>query len=225
MVFLNTCKFLGLNRVMERKIIKIEPAQEEIKLGWMLSRYCNYDCMYCPTDYHDKDSKTLYSLETLQEKWETFYNKTNYLNLPYKISITGGEPTANKNFLPFIIWLKETYPQVENIIVTSNGSASINYYKKLADHINNLSLSFHSEFTNEAEFFTKAQELDVYFKSIDKHFHVNIMKELWNSERINLFVEYLDKHTINYSINDIVENLGPRSTRQHKGVINIEQIL
>lgn len=210
---------------MNKKIIKIEPVREQIKLGWMLSRYCNYDCMYCPAEYHDKDPKTLYSLDTLREKWQTFYNKTKHLNISYKIAITGGEPTANKNFLPFIDWLKQSYPQVEDIIVTSNGSASLNYYKKLANYIDNLSLSFHSEFTNEAEFFSKAQELGVYFKSINKHFHVNIMNESWNKERIDLFIKYLEKHNINYSINDIFEGVGIRDKAVRKGVINIEQIL
>lgn len=210
---------------MDKRIIKIEPVREQIKLSWMLSRYCNYDCMYCPSAYHDKDPDTLYSLETLQDRWKTFYSKTKHLNLPYKIAITGGEPTANKNFLPFIDWLKQSYQDVEDIIVTSNGSASANYYKKLANYIDNLSLSFHSEFTDELEFFTKAQELSVHFKTINKYFHINIMKESWNKERIKLFVEYLEKHNINYSINDIDETVGVRDTRRHEGVINIEQIL
>lgn len=210
---------------MDKKIIKIEPVREQIKLSWMLSRYCNYDCMYCPSVYHDKDPKTLYSLETLKEKWQLFYSKTQHLNLTYKIAITGGEPTANKNFLPFIDWLKQNYQDVENIIVTSNGSASASYYKKLSNFVDNLSLSFHGEFTDEAEFFTKAQELSVYYRSVNKHFHINIMKESWNAERIKLFVEYLDKHRITYSVNEVDEGLGVRDTVVQQGVINIEQIL
>lgn len=210
---------------MDKRIIKIEPVREQVSLSWMLSRYCNYDCMYCPSAYHDKDPGTLYSLEILQEKWQVFYNKTKHLNLPYKIAITGGEPTANKNFLPFIDWLKQNYQKIEDIIVTSNGSASTNYYKKLANYIDNLSLSFHSEFTDELEFFTKAQELSVHFKTINKYFHINIMKESWNDERIKLFVEYLEKHNINYSVNNVDETVGVRDTRKYEGVINIEQIL
>jgi|14_taG_2_1085336.scaffolds.fasta_scaffold14770_4 MoaA/NifB/PqqE/SkfB family radical SAM enzyme len=210
---------------MDKRIIKIEPVKQEIKVGWMLSRYCNYDCMYCPSAYHDKDISTLYSLETLKEKWQSFYCKTEHLNLPYKIDITGGEPTANKNFLPFIDWLKQNYQLVKDIIVTSNGSASVNYYKKLSKYIDNLSLSFHGEFTDEAEFFSKSQELSTYFRSTGKYFHVNVMNESWNLERVKLFSKYLDQHNINYSINNLDESLGTRNTVLQKGVINIEQIL
>ena len=55
--------------------------------------------MYCPPDLHDSTSRP-HDLATMQQVWQNIYNKSKHKNLPYKIVFTGGEVTANKNFLP-----------------------------------------------------------------------------------------------------------------------------
>jgi MoaA/NifB/PqqE/SkfB family radical SAM enzyme len=86
------------------KIIKIEPVPKYYSISWMLGSLCNYDCMYCPAELHDMTSRP-HDLETMQHVWKNLYEKTKDKNLPYKISFTGGEVTANKNFLPLIDFL------------------------------------------------------------------------------------------------------------------------
>ena len=113
------------------KIIRVEPEPKHFTLGWMLGARCNYECMYCPADLHDTTSKP-HDLVTMQQVWTNIYEKTKHKQLPYKISFSGGEVTANKNFLPLIQWLRREFPEIDMIMLTTNGSASLNYYRKLA---------------------------------------------------------------------------------------------
>jgi len=217
---LNTC---DKNIKMLEKIVKVEPAEELFSLTWMLGSRCNYDCMYCPSELHDSTSKFL-DLDTLKSAWEKIYLTSSYLNLAYKISFTGGEVTANKNFLPLLQWLRDTYPCIARIDVTTNGSASANYYKKLAAVVESISFSTHSEFFDEAAFFTKVAEVEKLMVRPKKSLHVNVMDEYWNRNRIELYKKWLSDQNISYSINKIDYSQQVRDVVFYKGKQNIEQL-
>ena len=187
---------------MNNQIIKIEPIPKYFSITWMLGSFCNYDCMYCPPELHDDTSRP-HDLETMQIVWRNIYDKTQHLGLKYKISFTGGEVTANKNFLPLVNWLRSTYADIAMIVITTNGSASANYYLKLARVVEAISFSTHSEFMIEEEFFDKAVKVNSIMISPNKSFHVNIMDEPWNSEGIVRYKSFLDQHHISYSVNEI----------------------
>jgi len=184
------------------KIIKIESLPKYYSISWMLGAFCNYDCSYCPTELHDSTSR-LHDLETLKTAWQNVYQKTQHLGLKYKISFTGGEVTANKNFLPFLEWLRNNYADIAMIVVTTNGSASANYYVKLANMVESLSFSTHSEFMEEEEFFRKAVKINLVMMRLRKYFHVCIMNEYWNQDNIIRYKSFLDNHKINYTVNEI----------------------
>jgi MoaA/NifB/PqqE/SkfB family radical SAM enzyme len=183
------------------EIIKVTPTDVAIKLTWMIGARCNYDCMYCSTELHDKTSQH-HSLEYMQNAWMSFYEKTKDLDLPYKIAFTGGEVTANKNFLPLVRWMREQ-PVELKILLSSNGSASLPYYLKLCKLVDALSLSVHSEFINEKVFFEKAKELNKVMIRPEKSFHINIMDEFWNQDRIPIYKKFLEEHDISHSVNRI----------------------
>ena len=187
---------------MNNQIIKIEPIPKYFSITWMLGSFCNYDCMYCPPELHDDTSRP-HDLETMQIVWRNIYDKTQHLGLKYKISFTGGEVTANKNFLPLVNWLRSTYADIALIVRTTNGSASANYYLKLARVVEAISFSTHSEFMIEEEFFDKAVKVNSIMISPNKSFHVNIMDEYWNKEGIKRYKSILDSYQINYSTNKI----------------------
>ena len=187
---------------MNNQIIKIEPIPKYFSITWMLGSFCNYDCMYCPPELHDDTSRP-HDLETMQIVWRNIYDKTQHLGLKYKISFTGGEVTANKNFLPLVNWLRSTYADIAMIVITTNGSASANYYLKLARVVEAISFSTHSEFMIEEEFFDKAVKVNSIMISPNKSFHVNIMDEYWNKEGIKRYKSILDSYQINYSTNKI----------------------
>ena len=184
------------------KIIKIEPLPKYYSITWMLGAFCNYNCSYCPDELHDTTSRP-HDLETLKTAWQNVYQKTQHLGLKYKISFTGGEVTANKNFLPFLEWLRSNYTDVAVALLTTNGSASANYYIKLARVVEAISFSTHSEFMDEEEFFDKTVKINSVMIRPQKSFHVNIMNESWNADGITRYKSLLDKHNISYTVNEI----------------------
>lgn len=206
------------------KIIRIEPIESVISVTWMLGARCNYDCMYCPSEWHDTISKHS-NLDLLKQAWMNFYNSTKDLQLPYKISFTGGEATVNKSFLPFVDYLR-TEPDfnVKQIFVTTNGSANLKYYTKLTKLVDGISFSVHSEFFNELDFFTKVLAIDQLMVRPEKSVHVNIMNEYWNQERISLYCTWLEEKNISYSINEIDYSGQIRNYPVTSGVKNFEKI-
>ena len=202
-------------------IYRIEPTDQVFSLTWNIGTRCNYDCMYCPPGLHDDHSKHA-SLDILQQRWQSVFDKTAHKNLPYKISFTGGEVSVNKSFLPLLRWMRENYQSnIAKILVTSNGSASLNYYTKLYALIDNLSLSFHSEHADEQKFFDLAINLHQNLLP-GKHLHVNIMNETWNQHRIPSYQKILDQHNISNIVNNIDYSKQTRSFPIMKGKTNLE---
>ena len=199
----NTTRDYGIRiSQVSEKIISIQPVPEYFSITWMLGSRCNYDCMYCPTELHDNVS-TPHDLETMQMTWRNIYQQASTRGLEFKLSFTGGEVTANKNFLPLVQWMRENYPDIKHIAVTTNGSASGNYYLKLADKVESISFSTHSEHMDEQEFFNKCLVLHKIMIRPEKSFHVNIMDEHWNQHRIPMYKKWLSDHDISHSVNTI----------------------
>jgi MoaA/NifB/PqqE/SkfB family radical SAM enzyme len=205
---------------MAAEIIKVTPTEKYFSITWRITTRCNYDCMYCPTKWHDSTG-VLHDLTTLQSAWQSILSRTEHLNLPYKLSFSGGEVTTNKNFLPFVKWLRQQHgSNIFSILLTTNGSASFNYYKKLFDSVDNVSFSFHSEHANEQRFFDTVVNLK---NVIDRHkfLHVNIMDEHWNQNRIPHYVQILSDNDISYSINHVDYSLQTRTIPIFKGQLNL----
>jgi len=175
--------------------------------------------MYCPVELHDHTSKH-HSIDTLKQSWQQVVEKTQHLALPYKLSFTGGEVTTNRDFLPFLEWLKQQSYEIQ-LFTTTNGSASLKYYSKLAQLLNGLSMSTHSEFMDEAKFFKIASALNPIMQRPEKSLHVNIMDEHWNQDRISHYVEYCQRHDISHSVNTIDYSQQTRITVYNRGKRNI----
>lgn len=205
------------------KIVKIVPSDSYFSFTWMVGTRCNYDCMYCPTEFHN-DTSTMLTLEQFQQRWSSVYERTQHKNLNYKISFTGGEATINKNFKPFLQWLRQNYgSRIFQIILSSNGSASTKYYQELYQLVDNISFSFHSEHADEQKFFSMIQELKNTI-SPSRFVHVNIMDEFWNQERIGKYTQFLNKNKISYSVSQINYAPQTRTFPILKGQQNFELI-
>lgn len=183
-----------------RKIIKVVPTDDWFIITWELGNRCNQSCCYCPPDWHSPNGK-LYTLEELQNIWQDIVKKTQHLRLKYKISFTGGEVTMQKNFYPFLSWLRENYnDQLAKLLLTSNGSASFTHYIKLYEFLDNLSISVHSEFIDEKKFFKNIIDLKQNMPT-GKFLHINVMDEPWNQDRIKYYEQILKDYDIYYSVN------------------------
>lgn len=202
-------------------IVKVTPVNQVFSITWMLGARCNFDCMYCDSEYHNS-TDTHHTLEELKDYWNDIYKNTCHRNLKYKISFGGGEVTTNKDFLPFAIWLKEQFgDKIDKLLLTTNGSAGLQYYKNLLVAIDNISFSVHTEHINEKKFFNTVVELHKEI-SIDKFLHVNIMNEFWNSDRIPKYEKILKDNGISYSINEINYSTQTRKIPIFKGKLNLE---
>ena len=202
------------------KVYKLEPIDRVFSITWNIGTRCNYDCMYCPTTLHDNHSKHT-SLELLKRRWQLIYEKTSHTNLPYKISFTGGEVSANKNFLPLVRWIRNYHEsKIFKILATSNGSASLSYYRRLITLVDNLSLSLHSEHVDEQKFFDTVLLLHQNLP-VGKHLHVNIMDEFWNQQRIPYYQALLKQQGISHSVNKIDYSLQTRTVPIMKGKLNL----
>jgi hypothetical protein len=179
--------------------------------------------MYCPSELHDKTSRHP-DLEKLKTAWQSLYQKTKDQQLPYKISFTGGEVTANKSFLPLVEYLSAGEFDIGQLIVTTNGSASLTYYKKLARLVDAISFSTHSEFIDEKTFFDKVSTINSIMIRPTKSFHLNIMNEFWNQNRIELYKSWCETHNVSYSINTIDYSSQTRATPTLQGTYNLEQV-
>jgi molybdenum cofactor biosynthesis enzyme MoaA len=184
------------------KIIRVEPTVPVVSMSWMIGSRCNYSCSYCPDDLHD-DHSPHPELEKLKLVWQNFHAKTQHIGLPYKISFTGGEVTANKSFLPLIEFLRQNNYNIQQLIVSTNGSASTAYYLRLANLVNAISFSTHSEFWDEHKFFDAVIAVNKVMVRPEKSCHVNIMDEPWDRQNFARYQALLDQHRISYSINKI----------------------
>jgi MoaA/NifB/PqqE/SkfB family radical SAM enzyme len=201
------------------ELIQVIPAEQYFSITWKLTNRCNYDCMYCPSKWHDAVSQH-HSLDRLKSAWETIHNKTKANK--YKISFTGGEVTSSRSFLPFLRWLRENYSeQLHQILVTTNGSATLKYYTRLLEFVDVISLSLHSEHVNEVEFFNTVAGLKKQLTS-SKFLQVNIMDEFWNADRIVQYQQLLDKLDVSYSVNQIDYSLQTRTYPVINGKLNFD---
>jgi MoaA/NifB/PqqE/SkfB family radical SAM enzyme len=194
-------------------ITNIDPFNKSFHVLWLIDKRCNFDCSYCPDKWHSKPEEEPVSLETMKSAWKKIIKATEgHQFKTYDICLQGGEPTINKDFLPFVTWLDENYSdRISNIGSITNGTASVSYYKKLIKRLNWVTFSVHTEFMNEKKFFDTVLKVDRLSKLNNKRclVNVNIMNELWNLERVKKYQSFLNKHDIlNYlhPIHDFREN-------------------
>ena len=166
------------------KVASRWPHQQSVKVEWNLGKRCNYDCSYCPVHRHDNFSPHA-SLEELKKNAD-FVFKYISLYMKYRhykeasISFTGGEPTVNPNFIPFIKYLNEKY-QADyksrfncTFALTSNGAMSEKMADAIVENFSHITISYHTE----ADDTLKKQALDrieqIYTKGPTKHCTVSI---------------------------------------------------
>lgn len=95
-------------------------------IEWILSNVCNYRCSYCVSALNDGSS----GWPNMEDALKTFKDIDN--RFPEKIkhfNITGGEPSLWPKLINFLQQLPESFV----VEITTNGSRSLRYWKKLRD--------------------------------------------------------------------------------------------
>lgn len=203
------------------RIIEVRPTEEYFSINWQLAIRCNYDCMYCAPIWHN-DHGRHHDLDTMKQAWKNIFDKTQHQGLKYKISFTGGELTTNKDFLPFVSWMRKNYnDRLFKLMVTTNGSATYKYYLNMYKCIDNITFSVHSEHVNESKFFDMVIQLKNNIGA-DKFLQVAVMDEFWNQDRIPTYIKLLEQHQISYNVNKIDYSYQTRQVPIFKGKLNLE---
>lgn len=178
-------------------IVRIRPYQPTMQIEWMISKRCNFACSYCPPIWHDKTSPQL-TLDQLKAAWEKIIKITAHkTDQKIHLTIIGGEPTLNKDLLPFLKWVNENYSnRIGEIGIVTNGSANSNLYIELVKYCNWITFSTHSEYMNEKKFFRNVVRAHKHSKHKKCMVMVNLMLESWYNNRINVYQEFLNKFGI-----------------------------
>lgn len=128
-----------------------EKKDQRLMVIWDLGRKCTYACSYCPPHRKNNWSETA-SLDELIKTADDLERYSNLLNThratPFRLSasFTGGEPTVNPDFFPFLEYLQEKYPHW-NRTLTTNGFYSERKLRLVMANTNYSTISYHCEGT------------------------------------------------------------------------------
>ena len=131
-----------------KKVVEIVPKNKSFNVFWHLTDFCNYNCHYCPAwlkagDFHQGRKAgfpTNEEIRTFMDNLENQYLNGRKLNL----MMSGGEPTIHPMFPEIVKRLKKHGV----IIVTTNGSRTLNWWKGLEEVPTGINMSLHHETTN-----------------------------------------------------------------------------
>ena len=140
-------------------------------VDWYVGRRCNFDCTYCPTYLHDNYSKHV-TYDNMK-KFVDIITEKHGTNVYW--SLSGGEPTVNPDFMKICHYIKHEVG-CKHISLTTNGSRKYEYFEKLFENLDNITLSLHLEYVGKRvdEYIEKATKLAVSLK------HINIYIEYFS---------------------------------------------
>jgi len=198
------------------------------QVSWDLGRRCNYDCSYCPAHRHDNFSPhaTLDELKAnvnfLFEYIDTYmqYRKVKRTS----ISFTGGEPTVNPNFVPFIKYLRKEYEEKykdkwsATFSLTSNGAMSKKMAYEIMSNMRHFTVSYHAESNIKLKQQVRDRILQFHNEgeSFNFTFSVNVMFHAEHFDECKDLCDFLDSHGIKYVPRIIGEEATSRSNLAHQ---------
>lgn len=204
------------------------------QITWDLGRRCNYDCTYCPTTRHDNFSPHA-SLEELKSSVDFVYS---YVDLYMQhrtadrasISFTGGEPTVNPNFIPFVKYLKSEYDDKykgkweSNLTLTTNGAMSAKMADAVIANLSHATVSYHAESSPKLK--KQVRDRILQFKKAEDEgnfrVNVNVMFHAEHFDECKDLCEFLEDNNVKYVPRVIGEERDSKPSFAHK--YNEEQL-
>jgi len=204
------------------------------QVTWDTGRRCNYDCSYCPITRHDNFSKHA-TLDELKANTNFLFEYID-LHMQYRdfkhtsISFTGGEPTVNPNFIPFIQYLKSEYESKyadrwkANFALTSNGAMGEKMAQKVMENMRHITVSYHAESNEKLK--KQVRDRILQFHTEGRKYgltlSVNVMFHAEHFDECKDLCSFLDTHGVKYVPRVIGEEKDSRATFAHK--YNAEQL-
>ena len=198
------------------------------QVTWDLGRRCNYDCSYCPVHRHDNFSPHA-SLEELKNNTDFLFEYIDtYMEYrDYKVasvSFTGGEPTVNPNFIPFIKYLKEEYEKkykdkwVVSFALTSNGAMGEKMAQNVMENMRHCTVSYHAESDDKLKQQVRDRIIQFHTEG-PKHecsVSVNVMFHAGYFDECKDLCNFLHENGVKYVPRVIGEEEGSRSSFAHQ---------
>lgn len=130
----------------------VQPTTYDNYVVWDLSRFCNFDCSYCPPTVHNLTDghQPLERLLRIVDLAEGYFEGEKGI----QFSLSGGEPTLDPSIIPLCRYIRGRGHFVH---VQSNGSRGKKFWEAFVPHITSLTVSIHFEFMNEARLFRNVQ--------------------------------------------------------------------
>jgi len=164
-----------------------------LMVDWNIGKRCNFDCDYCCPSIHDNYSPHV-SLENMIKVADTFLEKHSPENI--FISLTGGEPTVNPNLLEICKYLHSK--KIKRMVVTTNGTRTIQYYKDLFKFCSHVTFSQHFDQSLTSDnFMKKILELK---KIQDKSMYIAVMAHANFFEEVKKSVAFYENHNISFHV-------------------------
>jgi organic radical activating enzyme len=166
----------------------------EISFGWLLTNWCNYDCSYCSSKgwLVDRIDRSKYRAALMVP----FRLKS--LDVDFTIDLAGGEPTTH----PYLNQITKSLSEINHckrIVINTNLSRSMRYYKNLYKHTKVLvAASYHSEYDSQ-EFRNKCLEL----KGDNFIVHININDDAAHWDKTLDLITFCKDNNIAYAFNSL----------------------
>ena len=129
-------------------------------LDWEVTKKCNLDCSYCPTDIetggHNNSTKhplleeCLRSIDFMYEYVDLYMSQKKPTQRKVILNLYGGESLFHPNIIEIIQSCREKYIPFKDrweltIICTTNGVISKKIWNRVIDLIDNFTVSYHAE--------------------------------------------------------------------------------
>ncbi len=140
------------NKISEDGHRMVGPSTYDNYVVWDISRYCNFDCSYCPPTVHNATDghQPLHRLLHIVDLAERYFDGEKGI----QFSLSGGEPTFDPNIT---ILCKYIQSKGHHVHVQSNGSRGRKLWEALSPYVDSITVSVHFEFMNEDRLFRNVQ--------------------------------------------------------------------
>ena len=114
------------------------------RIQWLFGNVCNYDCSYCPKHLHSNSAK-FDDGDLIANAVQYTVSSLRMLDREPSFEFVGGEPTLNPGLLS--ICQRMGNQRLTNKL-TTNGSASMEWWEEYYIYFTEVEISYHTEFAD-----------------------------------------------------------------------------
>lgn len=167
----------------------LEPVTDAIfQIAWESTLKCNFDCAYCGDGHDNRQSHpsledSLKTVDFIFEYVDIIMSTKKEQYREANLNIQGGESIFHPNIVEILEYIsskKDKYNWTMRVALITNASCSTAKWKKIAQYIDYVTMSYHASAHTKFDLAFKLNCL--YLKEIGKNFQINVMMDSrhWN---------------------------------------------